>query len=176
MFMVTAVEQTPTETTMTKRMRIERGSGLIRDGQEEFVKEWSLLGWKIIEWKVAYYLPNLVHKSRIADYTISDDLYDEAEKRYLKLCRRVGLPNYNVHKKYPGFDDVSYKHAMFEVDRERPSVQLVLAKLGSPKEGARTRGRITRRERATIERPAPGLHGRKKATIRRRLNRSGEND
>lgn len=91
------------------------------------------LSWKLIEWKVAYYLPEKVHASRIDDYTIDDDVYDQHERHYLTLCRQLGKPNTIVHKGHPGFDDVSMRDAMMEVDVSRPSVQLVLKKLGAPK-------------------------------------------
>lgn len=95
--------------------------------------EHRALGWKLIEWKVAYYKPECVAESRRPDYVIDDDTYDAHEQRYLALCRKLKLPNTVVHKTYPGFEDVDYTNAMMEVDVTRPSVQLVMAKLGSRK-------------------------------------------
>jgi hypothetical protein len=95
-----------------------------------------VLSWQLIEWKVAYYLPDRVHPSRRKDYTVSDEHYDACEQRYLTLCRKLypidGTLNTIVHKSYPGFSDVA-GDGMMEVDESRPSVKIVLAKLGSPK-------------------------------------------
>jgi hypothetical protein len=91
------------------------------------------LGWKIIEWKLMYYRPEMVHPSWRADLTISDEDYDEAEQDYLYHCAKYKLPNTVVHKTYPGLEKIDYRHAMVEVDLSRPSVQLVVKKLGSPK-------------------------------------------
>lgn len=115
---------------------------------EGLKKEFCALGWKLIEWKVAYYRPEAVHESRRADYEVSDETYDAAEVRYLTLCRKLQEVNAKdplyadcgpyplnsvVHKGWPGFEDLVGPHTMMEVDEDRPSVQLVMAKLGSPK-------------------------------------------
>jgi hypothetical protein len=97
------------------------------------VVERVALGWRLIEWKLAYYLPEKVHASWGSDFTVTDEEYDRAEVRYLELSRLLGLPNTIVHKGYPGFEDVDSSDAMMEVDVKRPSVQLVLTKLGQPK-------------------------------------------
>jgi hypothetical protein len=94
--------------------------------EREFIK----LGWRLIELKVAYYKPEAVHESWLEKVTVSDDDYDAMEQRYLTLCRELGRRNSVVHKKYPGFEDVDYTDAMMEVDESRPSVQLVMHKLG----------------------------------------------
>ena len=96
-------------------------------------QEHTALSWRLIEWKVAYYKPEKVHKTRRKDYEVSDDEYDAAEVRYLTLCRKLKQPNTIVHKGWPGFEDLDAAQAMMEVDETRPSVQLVMAKLGSPK-------------------------------------------
>jgi hypothetical protein len=96
--------------------------------EDEFVA----LCWKLIEWKVAYYRPEFVHRSRRKELVIDDETYDAHEQRYLTLCRELGKPNTIVHKGYPGFDDIEGP-GMMEVDMTRPSVQLVLRKLSSPK-------------------------------------------
>lgn len=87
------------------------------------------LSWRLIELKTMYYMPHLVHASWHDDLTVPDAVYDEMERRYLALCRELGVENTVVHKSYPGFDDVP-GDGMMEIDRERPSVQLVLRKLG----------------------------------------------
>jgi hypothetical protein len=106
-------------------------------------QERTRLSWRLIEWKVAYYRPDSVHFSRRADFEVSDEDYDAAEVRYLSLCRKLGLTNTLVHKGWPGFEDMyeprgNYPDGtpmgpMMEVDEDRPSVQLVMAKLSSPK-------------------------------------------
>lgn len=108
-----------------------------KNDAEEFIA----LSWKIIEWKVAYYMPEAVHPSRRKDYEVSNETYDEAEVRYLSLCRSLGKHNSVVHKGWPGFEDLLEPphDPMTEVDPERYSVRLVLAKLGSAKPRRRKR-------------------------------------
>lgn len=96
-------------------------------------KEHTALSWWIIERKVAYYKPEHVHPSHGDTYTTSDDEYDAAEVRYLELCRKLKLPNSVVHKPWTGFEELVTEHSMMEVDETRPSVQLVIKKLSSPK-------------------------------------------
>jgi hypothetical protein len=101
------------------------------------------LGWWLLERKVAYYMPEAVHTSWGDRFVTPDDLYDQQEKRYLELCREHGKENTIVHKGYPGFEDVPGS-GMMEVDVTRPSVQLVLKKLGSPRESRRGVGATAR--------------------------------
>jgi hypothetical protein len=115
-------------------IRTRRWTVVSEDEQER-----TRLSWKIIEWKVAYYKPECVHPQRRKDYEVTDDEYDAAEVRYLTLCRQLGHRNSVVHKKWPGFEDLDYSNAMMEVDETRPSVQLVMAKLNSPKPRKRKR-------------------------------------
>jgi len=95
-------------------------------------KEHTYLTWRIIEWKVAYYMPEKVHPTWGTKFEVADDIYDQSEIRYLELCRKLGLPNTLVHKGYPGFEDVDHSRAMFEVDLTRPSVQLVMRRMSGP--------------------------------------------
>lgn len=99
--------------------------------KQEHVK----LCWKLIAYKVAYYQPESVHEQRKADYEIDDHTYDAYELRYLTLCRELGEQNTLVHKSYPGFEDMLTRphDPMMEIDISRPSVQLVMMKLQSPK-------------------------------------------
>lgn len=101
--------------------------------RKELEEEHTRLSWQLIEWKIAYYMPEKVHTTRIDEFTIDDDYYDHKERRYLTLCRRLGYRNTIVHKRYPGYRDVGTKYAMVEVDRTRPSVRLVLSKLATQK-------------------------------------------
>lgn len=96
---------------------------------QEFIR----LSWKLIEWKAAYYQPECVHPSRLSDVTATDDEYDAAEVRYLTLCRKLDKTNTVVHKPYPGFEDLITERAMVELDETRPSVQLAMRKLSTPK-------------------------------------------
>ncbi len=102
-------------------------------------REFNALSWRLIEWKVAYYLPERVHVSWGEAFTVSDEEYDRAEVRYLTLCRKLQRPNTVVHKEWPGFEDISLEHAMTEVDETRPSVQLVITKLSNRRPRARRR-------------------------------------
>jgi hypothetical protein len=103
-----------------------------KPSQKALQSEYTALCWWLIERKVAYYMPEAVHSTRMKDMVVSDDIYDQQEKRYLTLCRELGRNNTIVHKGHPGFEDVP-GDGMMEVDVERPSVQLVLKKLGSIK-------------------------------------------
>jgi hypothetical protein len=107
-------------------------------------KEFCELGWRLIELKVAYYKPECVHISWKQKVTVSDDDYDAMELRYLELCMKLRAKhskenpgsqpyplNTNVHKGWPGYEELCNEdHAMMEVDETRPSVQLVMHKLG----------------------------------------------
>jgi hypothetical protein len=112
-------------------------------------KEFVALGWRLIELKVAYYMPEAVHESRRAANEVNDDDFDAMEIRYLELIRLLrpkyakkwkDIPgmgvyplNSVVHKGYPGYEDLieAPNAPMIEVDVKRPSVQLVIAKLGT---------------------------------------------
>lgn len=99
-----------------------------RGGPEE--REHALLSWKIIEWKVAYYRPHLVHETRLQSLVITDDEFEKHERRYLDLCRQLNKYNTVVHDGIAGhYPDVNSEHAMMEIEEDRPSVKLVLAKL-----------------------------------------------
>lgn len=96
-------------------------------------KEHIKLSWWLLERKIAYYRPEAVHENWGDKYISPDDEYDEAEVRYLTLCRKLGRRNTLVHKGWPGFADMLLppNTPMMEIDETRPSVKLVLAKLGS---------------------------------------------
>ncbi len=115
--------------------------------REEMEEEYIRLSWQLIEWKVAYYMPEMVSSSRIDDVTVDDDYYDHKERRYLTLCRRLGHKNTIVHKRYPGYRDVGTKYAMIEIDKTRPSVKLVISKLMTRKRKIKkAKRKITRRK------------------------------
>lgn len=103
-----------------------------RVSKKALEKEHTALCWWLIERKVAYYRPEAVHTSWGKTFVESDDIYDQQEKRYLELCRILGHDNTIVHKGHPGFEDVPGR-GMMEVEEDRPSVQLVLKKLGAPR-------------------------------------------
>lgn len=103
--------------------------------KRQLEKELCALSWWLIERKVAYYMPEVLHDTW-KPYVICEDWeYDEAEKRYLTLVRELGSTNTLVHKTWPGFEDLMLPphDPMMEVDRERPSVQLVIHKLSHSK-------------------------------------------
>lgn len=90
------------------------------------------LSWRLIEYKLMYYRPELVAMEHWDKLVIPDDIYDMLEKMYLRLCLELDLPNSLVHKDYPEFSNVKGE-GMMEVDLNRPSVQLVLKKYGVKK-------------------------------------------
>lgn len=94
--------------------------------EQEFVD----LSWKLIEYKIFYYQPGMVHESWFDILTIPDEQYDTLERRYLTLCVKLKHRNTVVHKKYS--DITGYEgNGMMEIDINRPSVQLVTNKLGN---------------------------------------------
>lgn len=122
---------------------------MVRRSKDE--KEFCYLGWRIIELKVAYYKPEVVHLSWKDKVTVDDETYDAMELRYLELCMKLrakhakenpGDPPYPwntvVHKGWPGYEELCNEgHAMMEVDESRPSVQLVMAKLATDEQTRR---------------------------------------
>jgi len=51
------------------------------------------LRWKILEYKLMYYSPEKVHKSRHKELTIQDIDYDSYEQEMLALDKDLGLNN-----------------------------------------------------------------------------------
>jgi hypothetical protein len=56
--------------------------------EERFVQ----LGWQILEMKMAYYLPHMVHSDWVKEYTVSDQTYDTLESEYRSLAHKLNLP------------------------------------------------------------------------------------
>jgi hypothetical protein len=82
-------------------------------------KKFSQLSWKILEWKLIYYHPNLIHTSWFKKLSIEDREYDHYEDEYKTLASKLGLK--------PTASD------MVGFDESRPSCKLVLSKLQKPK-------------------------------------------
>lgn len=74
-------------------------------------KRFIQLSWKIIEYKMAYYRPDLVHKDHMNKLTVSDVEYDSLENEYKNLADKLGLP--------------ASAHEMVGFDLERPCCNLV---------------------------------------------------
>ena len=87
------------------------------------------LTYKIIEAKVLYYNEELISPGYRKALRVSDDIYDQWEVEYLKLCKKLGYKNAVVHKVYAGLEDVPGE-GMMEVDFKRPVVHLVMRKWG----------------------------------------------
>jgi hypothetical protein len=87
------------------------------------------LTWMLAAWKLAYYYPEMIKPELLEKYQVEDWVYDQHEVEYLTLCRKLGEVNTSVHKTYPGFEDVENRAAL-EIDFNRPSVQLILSKIG----------------------------------------------
>jgi len=54
----------------------------IANKEKEFIK----LGWRILECKLLYYLPELVDPVMLRKYSVSDLVYDSMEDEYKKLA------------------------------------------------------------------------------------------
>lgn len=76
-----------------------------------------LLGWALIEWKVQYHRPNLVHPAWGDTFVIDNIHYDIAEGLYKTYAKRLGKPTYTTD--------------MVEIDENRGSVKLVLDKMSN---------------------------------------------
>lgn len=90
-----------------------------KDGESD--ADWfHRLGWKLLEYKCAYYRPEVIHpdcwKSR--QLLISDWVYDRLEKEYAALAAQLGLP-----------DTIS---RMTDFDWRKPSCRIVLSCLSEP--------------------------------------------
>jgi hypothetical protein len=55
---------------------------------DEFIQ----LSWILLEAKLQYYHPELVHASHGADYIFSDQIYDAMESDYKRLAGELGQP------------------------------------------------------------------------------------
>lgn len=97
--------------------------------ESELKAEHIALSWWLIERKIMYYYPNRVNPRYHDKLSAPDSEYDKNERRYLKLCRELGLENTICHTGHQGYDDVPGE-GMFEVDFNRPSVQLIMQKYG----------------------------------------------
>lgn len=78
----------------------------------------KLLGWAIIEWRIQYFKPNIVHPSWGDTYMIPDVMYELAEGLYRKYAERLGVPTYTID--------------MIELDESRGSVRMAISKLSDP--------------------------------------------
>jgi len=77
------------------------------------------LSWRILEAKLMYYRPELVHASWHNHLTITDSQYDAIEDTYRILCKRLNKECYAVN--------------MVGFDLEKPSGRLVCSKYQMPK-------------------------------------------
>lgn len=94
----------------------------------------NYLSWKIIEWKLMYYNPELVKPEFHSQLEIPDYEYDAREEEYVNLCLELNKPNTVAHKWSQSLDSPKLRSlsegTMVEPDLTRPSVQLVLKKYG----------------------------------------------
>lgn len=79
----------------------------------------AILGWAIIELKIAYYYPTLVHESWHPYVFRPDAVYDGIEDEYRKLTAQLG--------QNPSAAD------MVGADFEKPSCRLALTLISKPK-------------------------------------------
>lgn len=81
--------------------------------KERFVR----LCWQILEMKMAYYLPHMVHSDWVKEYTVSDQIYDTLENEYRSLAQKLNLsPSACEHVGFPS---------------EAPCGKLVMSKLSN---------------------------------------------
>jgi len=77
------------------------------------------LSWKIVECKLTYYRPDLVHKDWKEEITRSDQQYDAYENEYRDLCKTEGVEPYSCE--------------MVGFDLERASARVVMEKYRNKK-------------------------------------------
>ena len=82
------------------------------------------LSWQLLEFKFAYYCPELLHKDW-QHLKVSDEVYDKLEDEYLMLSRQLRLPPTVIEM--VGFDD------------DTPSGRLVFSKLSKRKSDTASR-------------------------------------
>lgn len=87
------------------------------------------LTYRLIEYKIMYYYPELIAEAYQEHLTVSDETYDAMEMEYLRLCKSLGYKNTVAHKEYASIGEVPGP-GMNEVDFTRPTVHLVLRKWG----------------------------------------------
>lgn len=74
------------------------------------------LSWKLLEYRLMYYKPDMILNKHHKELEIPDSEYDKLERKYAKLCKKLKMKN--------SFED------MVGIDLTKPSVQLVLSKYG----------------------------------------------
>jgi hypothetical protein len=73
------------------------------------------LSWFLIECRLLYYYPDKFSAKLLKKLEVEDLIYDLAERKYIRLCKLLNLPN--------------TVQSMVEVDFNRPSVNLAMQRL-----------------------------------------------
>ncbi len=101
------------------------------------------LSWRILEYKIYYYEPQLIDPKFADQFQVDDHYYDAVEIEYMGLCKKFRCPNTLVHHSFPNLrmedemlagediNDFVPGLGMFEVNEDRPCVHLVLSKYGT---------------------------------------------
>ena len=55
------------------------------------LSRFNQLAWRILERKLVYYHPELVHNSWLTCIQVSDTVYDKEEVEYLQLAKQLNL-------------------------------------------------------------------------------------
>jgi len=77
------------------------------------------LSWKLLEYRLMYYCPEMIAKKFHKELEIPDSEYDKLERKYFKLCKKLKMKN-------------SFEY-MVGISLKNPSVQLVLSRYGKKK-------------------------------------------
>jgi hypothetical protein len=80
------------------------------------------LSWALLEYKLAYYRPELVHPDNLSRYQIPDHTYDQLEATYKKIC--------TARRMKPSISE------MVDFDVTRGSSKMVMQRLANKTEGA----------------------------------------
>lgn len=89
------------------------------ESEQRFIE----LGWKLMEWKLMYYRPDLVHRDWHVQLSVNDQIYDKNENEYRELAKTLGREPTAVD--------------MVDFDTTRPSSRLILDKFSQAKKKVR---------------------------------------
>lgn len=88
------------------------------------------LAWQLIEYKIAYYYPELIRPDLLKGLQVPDSHFDQLTEDYLKLCIKLGIPNTVCHSGPENLMRQVSGDGMMEVDFTRPCVHLIMRKYG----------------------------------------------
>lgn len=83
------------------------------------MNKFAVISWQLLEYKLAYYHPHLIHDDWKKEVMVEDSVYDKLEDEYKQMCKDLNVE--------------PTASAMVGFDFTRPSCKLVVFKLSNPK-------------------------------------------